>query len=237
MDDRTQTLLDDSYLRPGIVSRAGAIGLAAVGVGAGVLLACYGASFFFNTNNNRLNVLTAKIEELLQKPNRSDETVAKLDDLKRDTNKIGGNIATTLASIEDSLEELKHRPIADSKITARLSSIEEGIEELQHRQIIAGDPDRHVKTVAGNVINRQVTVFYNVPHDNGAVYTGWVYPDGASADQQPASQYCYWISNEFNGTSTRIDIANNRVQLPNVGAVPDLEEALTKCTWWRGSVN
>ena len=108
MEDKTETLLDHTYLQPGIVTRAGAIGLAAIGIGVGVLLACWGASFFFNTNNNRLDVLTAKVEKLAQRPDRSDEVVAKLDDLRREAGKIGGGITARLASIEGSIEEIVH---------------------------------------------------------------------------------------------------------------------------------
>src|SRR5215831_1550226 len=107
MDDKTETVLDHTYLRPGIVTRAGAVGLAAIGIGAGVLLACYGASFFFNTNSKRLDALTAKVEEIAQRPDRTNEVIAKLDDLRRETRKIGSNITTDVASV---LEELKNRP-------------------------------------------------------------------------------------------------------------------------------
>ena len=162
MDDKTrETVLDPTFLQPGVVARGGALALAAVGIGAGVLLACWGASMFFNSNSKRLDALTAEFEELVQRPDRTDELVAKLDDLKREAGKMGSGIPARLASIEGSIEEIKHRPI------------------------IPGNPGNHEKT-NGTVIERQVTVFQTVPHDNGsAVVTGWQYPDGASADQPP----------------------------------------------------
>jgi hypothetical protein len=85
-----------------------------------------------------------------------------------------------------------------------------------------------------------VTVFHIVPHYNGVVDTGWVYPDGASADQRPKSQYCYWLSNsDFGGHSTKIELTNNDgVPLPNIGSgIPDPEGALKKCVWWTGPIN
>jgi hypothetical protein len=213
MDDKTETLLDHTYLQPGIVTRAGAIGLAAIGIGAGVLLACWGASFFFNTNSKRLDVLTAQLEKLVQRPDRTDEVVARLDDLRRDAGKIGGGITARLASIEGSIEEIKHRPI------------------------ISGNPSNHEKG-NGHVIEREVTVFHSVPHDNGSVYTGWVYPDGASADQQPKKQYCHWRSENLGGTMAVVVLANDGKRLQNIGdVVPQLENALQKCIWWTASSN
>jgi hypothetical protein len=221
-------------VKEGSMLRAAGIAIIAAGVGLGILLACWGASFFFNPDDGavlkRLDVLTEKVEELAQRPDRTDEVVAKLDDeagkigeitakldsLNREAGKIGGNITTRLASIEGSLEELKHRPI------------------------IAGNPSDHEKTVNGNVITREVTVFREVPHDNGRVITGWKYPDGASADQRPTSQYCYWKSEPVGGTTSSaiIYIANDGVRLQNIGAgVPRLEDALKECVWWNGSTN
>jgi hypothetical protein len=215
MEHTTETLLDHTYLQPGIVTRAGAVGLAAIGIGAGVLLVCWGASFFFNTNNNRLDVLTAKVEKLDQRPDRTDEVVAKLDDLRREAGKFGGGITARLASIEGSIEEIKHRPI------------------------ISGNPCNHEKT-NGHVIEREVTVFHTVPHDSGIVMSGWQYADGASANQPPKNQYCYWESERLSGTTaqTTIYLANNGSRLQNIGAgVPQLEEALQKCIWWSAPSN
>ena len=215
-DNKRETVLDSTYLQPGIVARAGAVGVAAIGIGAGVLLACWGASFFFNTSNKRLDALTAKVEELVQRPDRTDEVLAKLDNLNREAGKIGGNITTHLVSIEGGLEELKHRPI------------------------IAGNLSDHEKTVNGKVITKEVTVFREVPHDNGRVVTGWLYPDGASADQQPKYQFCYWTTEPLGGTTNRTStsLAENGVRLPNIGpGVPRLEDALKECKWWNAASN
>jgi hypothetical protein len=215
MDDRTrETVLDPTYLQPGAVARGGAVALAAVGIGAGVLLACWGASLFFNTNNKRLDVLITKIEELAQRPDRTDEVVTKVDDLNRGATKIGNSIMSHLSPIEGTLEELRNRPF------------------------LRGNPEEHGTPVNGSVITTQVTVFKMVPHDNNSsVITGWVYANGASANQPPVSQYCYWSSEPLGGTtqSARVALANNSVQLPNIAptSVPRLDDALKKCVWWR----
>jgi hypothetical protein len=39
--------LDSTYLRPGVVERAAAVGIAAVGIGTGILLAAWGVSFLW----------------------------------------------------------------------------------------------------------------------------------------------------------------------------------------------
>jgi hypothetical protein len=210
-DSKREVVLDSTHLQPGVVARGGALALAAIGIGASVLLTCWGASMFFSSNSKRLDALTAKLEELVQRPDRSDEVAAKLDDLRREAGKMGSGIPARLASIERSIEEIKHIPI------------------------IPGDPGSHAKT-NGNVIDREVTVFQKVPHDNGsAVVTGWQYADGASADQPPKNQFCYWASERLGGTTatTRIDLADNGKRLQNIGAgVPQLENALQKCIWW-----
>jgi hypothetical protein len=166
---------------------------------------------FFNSNSERLDALTAKVEELVQRPDRTDEVVAKLDNLKREAGKMGSGIPARLASIERSIEEIKPTPF------------------------ISGNPGNHEKS-NGNVIEREVTVFHTVPHDNGsAVVTGWKYADGASANQPPKNQFCYWGSERLGGTTatTKIDLANDGKRLPNIGAgVPQLENALQKCIWW-----
>jgi hypothetical protein len=211
MDDKTrETVLDPTFLHPGVVAKGGAVALAAVGIGAGVLLACWGASMFFNTNNRRLDVLISKVEEFAQRPDRTDEVLNKVDDLNRGATKIGNTIINRLASIGSDLQELKNRSIFPS------------------------NPGEQ-KTVNGNVITKQVTVFHIVPHSTGEVVTGWRYPDGASANQKPIAQYCYWNSELLGGTTSKATtyIATEGVRLQNIGPnVPELEDAIKKCVWW-----
>jgi hypothetical protein len=94
---------------------------------------------------------------------------------------------------------------------------------------IGADP----KTPGGDVIRREVTVFSNVRHGSGTVVTGWNYRDGSGG--VPVQQFCYYTDTNFDHSSKRVDIAVNRVPLPDLeaGLVPDLEEALAKCQWWQ----
>jgi hypothetical protein len=93
---------------------------------------------------------------------------------------------------------------------------------------------REAKVPSGSVISREVTVFSNVNYGPGLVVTGWSYRDGSG--REPVRQYCYYTAPKPNGSSTKVDIATDRVRAPNVGAglVPDLEGALAKCQWWQG---
>jgi hypothetical protein len=90
------------------------------------------------------------------------------------------------------------------------------------------------KAATGEVINREVTVFSNVRHGPGTVVTGWNYRDGSGG--VPVQQFCYYTAPNFDRSSKKVDIASNRVPLPNIdaGLVPDLEGALAKCQWWQG---
>jgi hypothetical protein len=84
------------------------------------------------------------------------------------------------------------------------------------------------------VIKREVTVFSTVKHEAGSVWTGWTYKDGAS-DGAPMRQYCYYTAVNFDGSSTKIDIAYDGKRLLDIRLVPRVEEALSKCQWWSGS--
>jgi hypothetical protein len=221
-----ETQLDHTYLRPGIISRAAALGLAALGVGAGVLLACFGLSFFFQHDSpvvQRLDALTAKVETLVQRPDRLGDVIAKLDDL-----------SSSISSKVDQINDASGR----SSMASRLASIDERLEELKRRPpVISGDTGKG-GTINGSVIEKEVTVFHTVQHDKGNVVTGWIYPDGASADQRPTSQYCYWSSEPLGGTTGKatVYIATDGTRLPNIASgVPRLGEAMQKCIWWNGA--
>jgi len=86
---------------------------------------------------------------------------------------------------------------------------------------------------ARDIIRREVTVFSTVEHTPGRVSTGWKYRDGEGGT--PFHQYCYYAEPNFDGSSTRVDIAENGTRLPEVNAalVPGLSGALAKCQWWR----
>jgi hypothetical protein len=93
---------------------------------------------------------------------------------------------------------------------------------------------QEAKAAGGNVISREVTVFSNVNHGLGLVVTGWSYRDGSG--REPVRQYCYYTASKPDGSSTKVDIASDRVRASTIGAglIPDLEGALAKCQWWQG---
>lgn len=204
-----ETQLDHTYLRPGIISRAAAVGLAAMGVGAGVLLACWGLSFFWHVDD----AVVRRLEAIAKQ-------TAGLSDVVRD--EIGTlSLRTTesMGALGGKLDALEHRVDAINQRVTMTRSFQDG----------SGQPER---TGTGDVIRREVTVFNSVSHEGGNVTTGWQYKDGAS-DGQPMRQYCYFSIGK-NGVATRIELAFNGQRLfnENVTRVPRLEEALAKCQWW-----
>jgi hypothetical protein len=92
------------------------------------------------------------------------------------------------------------------------------------------DPD--AKTTGGDVIRREVTVFWSTKHGPGDVTTGWNYKDGSGG--MPVGQYCYYAVLNGDGSMTKVDIASAGSRLLQISAslVPDLEGALAKCQWW-----
>jgi hypothetical protein len=109
------------------------------------------------------------------------------------------------------------------------------IESKQVLPVIPNSADIDAKTATGQMIRREVTVFSTVRHGPGNVVTGWTYKDGGGG--VPVNKYCYYSASNIDGSTTKIDIAANDVRVPQINAplVPDLEEALQKCQWSRGS--
>jgi hypothetical protein len=105
---------------------------------------------------------------------------------------------------------------------------------IKTEQLPAGStkgPDGETKTTTGDVIKREVTVFWSVSHGAGQVVTGWSYPDGRGG--VPVVEYCYYDAAQMDGSFKRINIARNRVPSSVTGLVPDLQGALAKCQWWQ----
>jgi hypothetical protein len=88
-----------------------------------------------------------------------------------------------------------------------------------------------VNTANGEVIRREVTVFWSEKHGPGDVTTGWHYKDGSGG--VPVKKYCYYAVLNGDGSTTKVDIAFDGTRLPQITAplVPDLEGALAKCRW------
>ena len=90
------------------------------------------------------------------------------------------------------------------------------------------------KTEDGDIIKREVTVFYSVElSSNRSVVTGWKYPNGAAT--QPTGAYCYVSEDNPGSVSKRVDIAVDGITLTSARSlVPDFDQLLGKCVWWSG---
>jgi hypothetical protein len=189
-----ETQLDHIYLRPGIIPRAAAVGLAAVGVGTGVLLVCWGLSFFLHYNDpvvKKLDALYAQLETLAQ--NETENMKSPNYVIAQLVQKVGQQ-SSQHASRQDAIEQ-------------KLAAIGERIELMLKKQPQTPNlGDRH--TPDGTIIRREVTVFFDVEHYGGNVWTGWRYKDGAS-NGPPEYQYCYWTTRSHSGQDTRIELAQN----------------------------
>jgi hypothetical protein len=216
-----ETQLDHTYLRPGLISRAAAVGLGAVGVGAGVLLACWGLSFFWRYDDpvvGKLEAVAQQLETLTQRTTDGLEALSR--STAQQTETMSRKTVEGLKAIDRKLEALDQKVAA-----ARTEALNRGFGGVGR-----GDG----RTVTGDVIQREVTVFSTVKHEAGGVVTGWVYKDGAS-DGVPMRQFCYYTAANFDGSSTRIDLALDGKRQPNIWQVPQVEGALAKCQWWSAS--
>jgi len=216
-----ETVFDPTYIRPGIVTKGAVVSLSAIAVGFGVLLVCFGLSFFFHFDKpvlTRLDATLVKLDAIAAKPDRTDEVLARLDSI--------GDLVRS---------KIDENNLSNGHLRNQLGSIQAQIHDLKNKESIYQAPQ--TKSSDGKVINTEVTVFKSIDHEGGSVHTGWTYPNGASADSPPKHQYCYWASGHLGGTTAaaRIDLAVNGEQLPNISEkVQHLEEALNKCIWWDG---
>jgi hypothetical protein len=83
------------------------------------------------------------------------------------------------------------------------------------------------------VIQQEVIVFSSVKHSEGSIVTGWKYPNGSG--RVPSNQFCYYSSPNADKSSKRVDIAVDGTPLSEtvLTLVPESQEALKKCQWWR----
>jgi hypothetical protein len=194
--------LDATYLRSGPFERAAAMGIGAVAIGTGILLAAWGISFLLRFTPSEIAVRIANPE--LRVSQNAPLTVTQ-------------DKPFVLAKPEP----LK---IERGELTVKVE------QQAPATSGVGGD----TKTVTGDVIKREVTVFSNVKHGTGTVVTGWNYRDGSGG--VPVQQFCYYTVPNVDHSSRRVDIATNHVRSPNLdtGLVPDLEGAFAKCQWWQG---
>jgi hypothetical protein len=204
--------LDATYLQPGLIHRAAAVGFCAISIGVGIFLATWGISFLWHpAEDPRIDALVSHLETLKEKVANGFDALGQ---------KLGGLDAMTvkLDSLSQSVAGLDHHV---------------GTLELKTASPLTG-PGGSGKTPDGDIIKTMVTVFSEVDHEGGRVTTGWRYNDGASANGKPILQYCYYEVANLDGARTRIDMAYDRKGL-NFYHVPQPEEALRKCRWWTGS--
>jgi hypothetical protein len=180
--------LDATHLRPGPFERASAIGIVAVAIGTGILLAAWGISFLWRYTPPEIAVRIANPEVHVTQ---------------------SGPLTVT----QDKPFEIAPPPPIKTDPTALTGA------------------GTDAKTPEGDVIRREVTVFYTVKHGAGYVTTGWNYRDGSGG--VPVSQYCYYSAPNIDYSITRIDIASDGARLLNasLSLVPELEGAVAKCQW------
>ncbi len=152
-----ETQLDHTYLRPGIISRAAAVGLAAIGVGAGVLLACWGLSFFWHVDDAVLRRLDAIAKQ----------TAGLSDTFREIETTLGQRTTESIDALGGKIDALEPSPRRDQPASDR-------------DEIVPGGSGQPESTRTGHVIKREVTVFNSITHEGGDVTTGWNYKDGAS---------------------------------------------------------
>jgi hypothetical protein len=175
--------LDATYLRSGPFDWAAAIGIVALAIGIGILLAAWGISLLWRYTPPEITV-----------KQDGPFTIQPPAPLKIDP-------AELIIKKEQS-------PAGSTK----------GV-------------DGETKTAAGDVLKREVTVFWSVTHGAGQVVTGWSYPGGRGG--VPVVEYCYYDVAQIDGSFNRINIARNRTPSSGAGLVPDLQAALAKCQWWQ----
>jgi hypothetical protein len=192
--------LDASFLRPGPITKAVALGIAASGIGFGVLLAAWGIALIWRPN---LEPVTVKIAN------------PEVHITQKEPLVVGQQ---TPFAIE------QPKPVK-VEVTMPQTGVQQTDPEIP---TIANSPSEPV-----NVIKREVTVFSTVDHSVGSVTTGWNYPDGGG--RIPHAQFCYYSSPNLDRSSTRVDLARDRNPSsgPQLALVPEVEQALKKCQWWR----
>jgi hypothetical protein len=192
--------LNAAYLSPGPIERAAAIGISAIAIGIGVLLAAWGISLLWRYTPPEIAIRIANPEV---------------------------SVTQNRPLIVEQDGPFTIQPPGPLKIDpAELT--------IKTEQSPAGStkgPDGETKTATGDVIKREVTVFWSVSHGSGQVVTGWSYPDGRGG--VPVVEYCYYDAAQMDGSFKRINIARNRIPSNVTGLMPDLQAALAKCQWWQ----
>jgi hypothetical protein len=197
--------LNATYLSPGLTERTIAMGIGAVGVGTGILLAAWGISLLWHYT-------PPKIAVRIDNPELH---VAQDSPLK---------VTQDKPFVVGASEPLKIDP---AKLTV-------SVEQSPSPHSVVSGVDANAKTAGGDVIKREVTVFSNVRHGPGAVVTGWNYADGSGGVPVQQYCYYSAPDLDHSSKRVDIAANGVRLLDVNAGLVPDLEEAVGKCQWWQG---
>ena len=81
-------------------------------------------------------------------------------------------------------------------------------------------------------INTTVTVFKDVKHGDGTIFTGWNFANGAATT--PKEQFCYYSQTIGAGSSARQNIGVNGAMIEAPFGVKDQAERFAKCQWFNG---
>jgi len=200
--------LDATYLRPGPFERAAAIGIVAVAIGTGILLAAWGISLLWRYTPPEIRIANPEVSVTQATPFKVEQ--------------------------DKPFKVEQDKPFKVEQDKPFKVEQDKPFKVEQDKPFVAPPELPNSDRKEANAIKREVTVFWSVTHGLGEVVTGWKYADGRGGN--PVHQYCYYSARNADHSITRIDIASNRIPSPNIngGLVPDLEGALAKCQWGQG---
>jgi hypothetical protein len=181
------------------------MGLAAIGLGLGILLASWGISWFWHPGLQEISLRIANPELHL-----------------------AGNQQITVTQ-DRPFTVTQEKPFEVTQSEARKSEAS----TPENKAAELSKADKGSVTATGEVIQHEVTLFSTVKHGSGQVTTGWTYRDGSGG--VPFRQFCYYAAPNADQSSTRVELAQDRkrLQILNASLVPDLDAAIAKCQWWR----
>jgi hypothetical protein len=195
--------LDATYLRHGVFERAAAVALAAVGVGAGTLLAACGISFLWRYTPPEVAVHIANPEvRILQ-----DGPLA----IRQDKPFV--------------LSQPDPPTIEHGEVTIKA--------EQPPSLATNGRRGSDAQTASGELIRREVTVFSQVRHAPGTVVTGWNYKDGSGGMPVRQFCYYTSDNPDQSSKRVDLAVDTIRRPHIGTDLVPDAEGAVSKCQWWQ----
>jgi hypothetical protein len=212
----------------GTFTKAVALLIGAIGIGLLVVLVALGVRYFKGNDDK----IMTKIEHVMRQ-------VVGLGDLERQ------NANDLTATVKDGDQRIIDHVDANGskmdRVDSHIAALEQKLAALDRRlpniNIQKYSPGEY-RTSNGNIIRREVTVFNNVEHAEGFVWTGWKYKDGAATE--PYDQFCYYtIGGGDTGVDFKVDLFSQGKRIYNeaVYKIPNYEEAFGKCQWYGGRIN